>query len=90
MNHDAIVEALLAAARGVVRQRFGVRADRAWPMLEPAVRETARELAAAARPVEARPEPTLPVSVSPLAQETRDKARRLQEEARKARSSRTD
>ena len=80
MNHDAIVEALLAAARGVVRQRFGVRADQAWPMLEPAVCTVAQELAAAVRP-----EPTLPVSVSPLAQQTRDKARRLQEEARKAR-----
>ena len=67
MEPDAIVQALLGAARGVVRRRFGARADEAWPMLEPAVRETARELAAAARPVEVRPEPTQPVSVSPPA-----------------------
>ena len=49
MEPDAIVQALLGAARGVVRLRFGARANEAWPMLEPAAMAAAEE---AAREVE--------------------------------------
>jgi len=35
MNQDQIVQLLLDAARGVVRDRFGVRSETLWTNLEP-------------------------------------------------------
>ena len=45
MNQEAIVSALLAAAREVVRVRFGERYEAAWSLLEASVRDAAVELA---------------------------------------------
>jgi len=51
MSQEAIVSALLAAAREVVRARFGERYEAAWPLLEGGVREAAVELARAVAPL---------------------------------------
>jgi len=45
MTQDQVVSALLAAAREVVRARFGVRYEAAWSLLEGSVRDAAVELA---------------------------------------------
>ena len=44
MNQDQIVQLLLDAARGVVRDRFGVRSETLWPSLEPGLRGAAGKL----------------------------------------------